>query len=147
MSWSEEEWQIIARAEWDRWEADRKAAAQYVADQSKWMVAQLFVANGGALASLTASRSYSDALPIAGAWFVSGLVLAMLCGLLTWLHAQALVITFYNRGANMLLDRETWGKEEPQGLSPWLHGGAIVCGFVSLALFLLGVVRAAAVIG
>jgi hypothetical protein len=78
--WTSEEWQIIARGEWDRWEGSRKQANQYVSDQSKWMVGQLFVANAGALGSLATSRAFSTALPASGVWFVVGLVLASLCG-------------------------------------------------------------------
>jgi hypothetical protein len=88
---TEERRQAILNYQVARLERDRSGAVQYVSDQSKWMVGQLYLANGGALVALSASNQ--PELLASGGWFAGGLILSILCGLATWAHAQMLVRT------------------------------------------------------
>lgn len=61
------------------------------------MVGQLFVLNGGALTALAASQPLQPHLFTAGGWFAAGAVLAVCCGLATWVHAQLVYATIHVR--------------------------------------------------
>jgi hypothetical protein len=141
---SDDEWRVWALRYLDRWEGDRSAVREYVAAQSRWMVAQLFVANAGALTGVATSEPLRGTIAASGPWFVTGLVLSVLCGLATWFHAGKLYEALSDiADPALIFDRERLAAIREAALSSRrrdyiLHGMAVGLGILSLASFVGG---------
>lgn len=140
------EWQAIAERQLSQWEGHKAAARDYVSAQSRWMVAQLFVANSGALLALAGSDALRPSLAASGPFFVSGVVLSILCGLATWWHA-GLVVEAMDRltDAALPFDRARWPQPGgPSRLEVLALRSALGAGVASLIAFAAGAFMVAA---
>lgn len=117
-------------------DSQRVETMGYIHKLSAWMIAQLFVANSGALA-LTSDQSESSG-QIA---FVVGLVAAMACSLSAWWQSHIVYHHMFDlSGPEAFADIEHWkGNDEDQSTAEdRLMTAAISFGVLSLLCFAVG---------
>jgi hypothetical protein len=114
---------------------------QLQGDYGKWLIASLLLVHTAALYALITTDGVRSVLgTFALWWFVGGLFLALLCGLVTWWNWELHVgLTERWANVNMLTSPTDWPKNEPSTdfwikLTFWL---SLVLGLLS-AFALLG---------
>ena len=108
----------------------------YIHKLSAWMIAQLFVANSGALALVG-----EGAPAMAQAMFVIGLVAAMACSVSAWWQSQQVYHHIFDLSGpeayGNIRDWKTTDKARSWKEDLWLYA-AMAFGVVSLAAFAVG---------
>lgn len=108
----------------------------YVHKLSAWMIAQLFIANSGALALA------GDEVDTNGqAAFVVGMIAAMTCGLGAWWQSHQVYHHLFDlSGPEAFSSVEHWKTNDParSKIETWLMRAAVGSGVVSLVAFAYG---------
>jgi len=125
------------------WKEQQRHTAELAAAYGRWLVASVVVIHAGALFSIFSFLSgYADKPTIitgyaAPVWcFVAGLVLALLCGLMTWLNWSLHSASFaHQANYKMLVDQNEWLSDSiyPNGIW-WTYWLSLVLGIASAFL-------------
>jgi hypothetical protein len=135
------DYRLTASRYFDTLREDVAAYRQLQGDYGKWLIASLLLIHTAALYALITTDAVRSVLATwALWWFVGGLFLALLCGLVTWWNWELHVAqTIRRANVNMLTNVEFWPADDPStnwkiDLTYWL---SLVLGLLS-AFALLG---------
>lgn len=147
-TWTDEQYAMVAAKMVDKAVAGKAMTLGYQLDLGKWMLASLLVVNGGALVAIANADEVAGKLfEAGGAWFVAGMVAALISGFFGWANA-AIAAEMYDAAATpwALVNRASWPV-----LSPRMGHAitattvlSVIIGFVSVACFTVGALAAGA---
>lgn len=130
-----------ARAYFDYYTAEQRAAQQQQVDIGKWILGSLILVNGGAITLLAQAAEHgSGALKAAGGHFVIGIICALFCGFVAWLNAGVRDAYLDELAKPEMLtssNLEDWPKESSQRVVQIriTFGASVFFGFLSAAMF------------
>jgi hypothetical protein len=109
-TWTDEQYAMVATRMFDKAVAGKAMTLGYQLDLGKWMLASLLVVNGGALVAIANADDAAAKLFMAGgAWFVAGMVAALISGFFGWANA-AIAAEMYDDASTpwALVSRANW---------------------------------------
>lgn len=123
-----------------------RIAGEFQGQYGKWLVASLLLVHGAVFGFLATNESMSQTyLPHVFWWPVSGLVLAMGCGFLTWINWGLHLSVELSVDVNAMHDLgRDWPQRNP-AIERWIKPtfrGAVICGAGSALCIVGGAVTA-----
>lgn len=118
----------------------KRAAFQLQGDYGKWLIASLLLVHGAGVLFLVQNEKLPPAVVLSIFWWpIAGLMLALVCGFITWINWGLNAQLYGPIKASMIYNDEDWPKFDP-GTSTWIgrtFRWSIAAGLLS-ALCILG---------